>query len=44
VTVAQNKVRGMLQDTLPNGEPSIPMGGPGSFSLVTRLTQTWLAQ
>ena len=36
VKVAQNKVRGMLQDTLPDGEPSIPMGGPGSFSLVTR--------
>ncbi len=44
VKVAQNKVRGMLQDTLPDGEASIPMGGPGSFSLVTRLTQTWLAQ
>jgi len=43
VKVAQIKVRDMLQNTLPNGEPSIAMGGPGSFSLVTRLTQTWFA-
>jgi ABC-type transport system substrate-binding protein len=42
VKVAQPRVRGILQDTLPGGEPSIPMGGPGSFSLVTRLTQTWV--
>jgi len=44
VKVAQNDVRDMLQTTLPDGEPSIPMGGPGSFSAVTRLTQTWLVQ
>ncbi len=44
VKVAQNDVRGMLQDKLPNGEQSVAMGGPGSFSLVTRLTQTWFAQ
>lgn len=42
VKVARNHVRGMLQDKLPNGEQSVPMGGPGSFSLVTRLTQTWI--
>ncbi len=42
VKVAAPEVRGMLQDTLPGGEPSLPMGGPGSFSLVSRLTQTWL--
>ncbi len=42
IKVAQNRVRGMLQDTLPDGEKSIAMGGPGSFSLVTRLTQTWV--
>jgi ABC-type transport system substrate-binding protein len=42
VKVASNRVRGMLQDTLPNGEQSVAMGGPGSFSLVTRLTQTWV--
>jgi len=43
VKVAQNRVRGMLQDLpLPNGEESVLMGGPGSFSLVTRLTQTWV--
>jgi peptide/nickel transport system substrate-binding protein len=44
VKVAQNDVRDMLQGTLPDGEPSIPMGGPGSFSAVTRLTQTWMVQ
>jgi peptide/nickel transport system substrate-binding protein len=43
VKVAQNRVRNWLQDTLPNGQPSVAMGGPGSFSLVTRLTQTWVA-
>lgn len=42
VKVAQNRVRGLLQTTLPDGSPSIPMGGPGSFSLVTRLSQTWV--
>jgi ABC-type transport system substrate-binding protein len=42
VKVAQNRVRGLLQDTLPNGEPSVAIGGPGSFSLVSRLTQTWV--
>jgi peptide/nickel transport system substrate-binding protein len=42
VKVAQNRVRGWLQDTLPGGETSVAMGGPGSFSLVTRLTQTWV--
>lgn len=44
VKVAQNDVRGILQTTLPDGEQSIPMGGPGSFSAVTRLTQTWKTQ
>jgi peptide/nickel transport system substrate-binding protein len=42
IKVANNRVRGILQDKLPNGEQSVPMGGPGSFSLVTRLTQTWV--
>jgi peptide/nickel transport system substrate-binding protein len=42
IKVAVNRVRGMLQDTLPDGQQSIAMGGPGSFSLVTRLTQTWV--
>ena len=44
VKVAQNRVHQVLQTTLPDGEPSIPMGGPGSFSLVTRLSQTWVDQ
>ncbi len=44
VKVAQNDVRGVLQTTLPDGGASIPMGGPGSFSLVTRMHQVWLAQ
>lgn len=44
VKVAQDDVRGILQTTLPDGEQSIPMGGPGSFSAVTRLTQTWKTQ
>jgi len=35
-------VRGILQGPLPDGQPSYPMGGPGGFGLVTRLTQTWL--
>jgi peptide/nickel transport system substrate-binding protein len=42
--VAQNDVRDVLQTTLPSGGESIPMGGPGSFSLVTRMTQVWLAE
>lgn len=42
VKVAQNRVRGLLQTTLPDGSASIPIGGPGSFSLVTRLTQVWV--
>lgn len=44
VKVAQNRVRDVLQTTLPSGGESIPMGGPGSFSLVTRMTQVWVAE
>jgi len=42
VLMAVNSVRGILQGPLPDGQPSYPMGGPGGFGLVTRLTQTWL--
>ncbi|MEZ5207828.1 MAG: ABC transporter substrate-binding protein [Acidimicrobiales bacterium] len=39
---AGNDVRGITNGPLPDGSPAYPMGGPGSFSYVTFLTQTWL--
>ncbi len=39
---ASNKVRGMTNGPLPDGQASYPLGGPGGFSFVTRLTETWL--
>ncbi|WP_208026740.1 ABC transporter substrate-binding protein [Rhabdothermincola sediminis] len=42
VVGASTSVRGITNGPLPDGQPSWPMGGPGSFSMVTRLTQTWL--
>jgi peptide/nickel transport system substrate-binding protein len=44
VVAAQNNVRGITNGPLPDGTPSRPMGGPGSFSLSTRLVQVWLTQ
>lgn len=41
--VAANNVRGITNGPLPDGEPSLPIGGAGDFGGVTRLTQTWLA-
>ena len=38
---AANDVRGLTQGPLPDGEASYPLGGPGGFALVVRLTQTW---
>ncbi|MEJ5253834.1 MAG: ABC transporter substrate-binding protein [Acidimicrobiales bacterium] len=42
VIAASTKVRGITNGPLPDGRASWPMGGPGSFSMVTRLTQVWL--
>jgi len=42
VIAAGNNVRGITNGPLPDGTPSLPLGGPGGFGGVTRLTQTWL--
>lgn len=42
VIAANNNVRGITNAPLPDGTPSLPLGGPGGFGGVTRLTQTWL--
>jgi peptide/nickel transport system substrate-binding protein len=42
--VAQNDVRGITNGPLPDGTPSRPIGGPGSFSLATRVVQVWLTE
>lgn len=42
IVFAANAVRGLTQGPLPGGQVSYPMGGPGGFGTVTRLTQTWL--
>jgi len=44
VIAASNRVRGILNGTLPDGQPSYPIGGSGGFPGVHRLTQTWLAE
>jgi len=41
--MAANNVRGITNGPLPDGSPSLPIGGAGDFGGVTRLTQTWLA-
>ena len=41
--MAANNVRGITNGPLPDGQPSLPIGGAGDFGGVTRLTQTWLA-
>ena len=43
VVAAGNRVRGIANGPLPDGQPARPLGGPGSFSYHTFLTQTWLA-
>ncbi len=42
--MAANNVRGITNGPLPDGSPSLPVGGAGDFGGVTRLTQTWLAK
>jgi len=44
VVAADNSVRDIGNGTLPDGEPSYPLGGVGTFGGVHRLTQTWIAQ
>jgi GDPmannose 4,6-dehydratase len=44
VVAADNTVRDIGNGTLPDGEPSYPLGGVGTFGGVHRLTQTWIAQ
>jgi ABC-type transport system substrate-binding protein len=44
IIVAAANVRGITNGPLPDGEPSLPVGGTGDFGGVTRLTMTWLAQ
>ena len=39
---ADNHVRGITNGPLPDGEPSLPVGGAGDFGGVVRFTQTWL--
>ncbi|MCA9716706.1 MAG: hypothetical protein KC468_18685, partial [Myxococcales bacterium] len=43
VVAATNRVRGIANGPLPDGQAARPLGGPGSFSYHTFLTQTWLA-
>jgi peptide/nickel transport system substrate-binding protein len=40
--VAGNNVRGITNGPLPDGQPSLPIGGGGDFGGVVRFTQTWL--
>jgi peptide/nickel transport system substrate-binding protein len=39
---AGNHVRGITNGPLPDGEPSLPIGGAGDFGGVVRFTQTWV--
>jgi peptide/nickel transport system substrate-binding protein len=39
---AGNSVRGITNGPLPDGQPSLPIGGAGDFGGVVRFTQTWL--
>jgi peptide/nickel transport system substrate-binding protein len=40
--IANNNVRGISNGPLPDGQPSLPIGGGGDFGGVVRFTQTWL--
>lgn len=40
--VAANNVRGITNGPLPDGQPSLPIGGGGDFGGVVRYTQTWI--
>jgi ABC-type transport system substrate-binding protein len=42
VVAASDEVRGITNGPLPDGSDAYPVGGPGTFSMVTYLTQTWL--
>ena len=42
VVAAANNVRGITNGPLPDGQPSLPVGGGGDFGGVVRFTQTWL--
>jgi peptide/nickel transport system substrate-binding protein len=44
VVGASNDVRGITNGPLPDGKPSLPMGGANGFGAATRLTMTWLAR
>ncbi|MGZ4706396.1 MAG: ABC transporter substrate-binding protein [Acidimicrobiales bacterium] len=37
------QVRGITNGPLPDGQPSLPIGGAGDFGGVVRFTQTWIA-
>ena len=37
-----NNVRGITNGPLPDGQPSLPIGGGGDFGGVVRFTQTWI--
>jgi len=41
---AGNNVRGITNGDLPDGQPSLPIGGAGDFGGVVRFTQTWLTK
>ena len=41
VIVANNSMRGLTNGPLPDGEPSLPIGGGGDFGGVIRWTQMW---
>jgi len=40
--VANNKVHGIANGPLPDGTPSLAVGGAGDFGGVTRMTQVWI--
>ena len=39
--VANNNMRGLTNGPLPDGQPSLPIGGGGDFGGVVRWTQMW---
>ena len=42
VVAAANNIRGITNGPLPDGQPSLPIGGGGDFGGVVRYTQTWI--
>ena len=44
VVAAANSVRGITNGPLPDGQPSLPIGGAGDFGGVVRFTQTWIVK